>query len=111
MPIVKDTVPGATAPKGGHLGILTDELRQEIFAVERGNTVYIIEDPTKADKIFRFILLSASHKRLVFKCHCGNPKCSAVYTFTASKQGQHLSPGASAAGAPSPKAGSPTGQS
>lgn len=91
MPIVKDRTHSAPAPKGGHLGILTDELTQEIFAVERGNTVYIIEDPTKADKVFRFLLVSASHKRLVFKCHCGNPKCTAVYTFTASKSGQHLS--------------------
>jgi hypothetical protein len=100
---IKDAVPEADGPskRGGHLGVLINAEPPEIMAVERGHTVYIIEDPTKADKIFRFVLVSATHKRLVFKCHCGNPKCTAVYTFTASKNGRHISVDASAASAPS----------
>jgi hypothetical protein len=109
--LVKDAVPEAHAPKGGHLAVLTNAERQEVMAIERGHTIFIIEDPKRADKIFRFILVSATNKRLVLKCHCGNPKCTAVYTYTASKRGQHLSPSASAADAHLQKVVSQTGQS
>lgn len=90
MPFVPKEIEG-TAPTKPHFTVLTDESGLAM-AIPPGATMFIVEDPTRMDKVFPLILLSVSRRRIVFACGCGNASCTRKYVYTLARGlGHHSS--------------------
>ncbi len=87
MPFVKWDIEGEP-PDQPHLGLLTDNSGAAI-AIPPGATMYLILDPSRADKVIPLVLFKVSLKKLEFLCACGNRKCSKRYVFVAQNKGFH----------------------
>lgn len=71
------------APKEPHMALLAKDLTA--IAIPRGATLYIIEDPSRADKILPLVLKRAAMKRLDFYCACGREGCKDEYRYVLEK--------------------------
>lgn len=90
MPRIQyDTSGPEKPPDKPHFVLRVGEMGEEGIAIPPGASLNIIEDATDSKKWFPLVLLQVNHKRIVFKCDCGRKGCNAVYTFTASRQGNH----------------------
>lgn len=87
MPIVKSNIEG-DAPSEPHLALYTDESGLAT-AIPPGATLFLVEDPSRADKVFPMILLSVSKKALLFACACGDASCTRKYKFVNNVSGMH----------------------
>lgn len=85
MPYVPKELQGI-APVQPHLALLTDE-HGGVTAIPPGATIFIIEDPTKLDRIFPMILAKVTRRSIHFICGCG--KCRRTYVYTLSSAGGH----------------------
>ncbi len=75
-------------PVGAHLAVLTDDTGHAM-ALPVGCTMYIIEDPTRADKTFPVVLARVNRRVIEFLCACGNPSCTRKYRFVNNVSGWH----------------------
>ncbi len=88
MPFVEDSSQLGSPPKEPHLAIETDT---GLFtAIPPGGHIALVEDPNRYDGIFKLILLSVHHNKLVFRCGCGQAECSRVVTFKGTWKGRHV---------------------
>lgn len=76
-----------TPPKKAFLGICTKS--GTIMPIEPNAVMAIVTDATDPQAIYPMALTKVTLKALTFVCACGDPECSAVYTYTASRQGRH----------------------
>jgi len=89
MPFAPSSIEG-DVPEGAHLAVLTDESGLAT-AIPRGATVYLIEDPTRADRIFPMVLYSVSKTKIVFLCGCGERGCTRRYDYALTRKlGHHV---------------------
>jgi hypothetical protein len=94
MPVVRD--PNnllGDVPDQPHLGLITDETGAAI-AIVPGASMMIIEDPSRADKVFPVVLAKVAFKSgvpdyLLFICACGEIGCSRNYRFKCTTGGWH----------------------
>jgi hypothetical protein len=56
----------ASAPKGGHFALLASESGARL-AIRPGASLWLVEDPSQADKIFPLTLKRVSVKSIVFQ--------------------------------------------
>lgn len=75
------------APEGSHLAVLTDVGTVRAFPV--GTTFVFIGDADDKETWIPMVLIKATMKRWAFRCACGKPKCTQVYTYSVSRQGHH----------------------
>lgn len=88
MPSEPDHIPREVdPPKGSFLGIWTTQ--NTINPLPNGTVLAIVGDASDPSTIVPLVLQKASIKRIVASCACGDPKCSLIITFTASRQGSH----------------------
>lgn len=64
MPLERSQLEAA-GPDGPHLALLMDESGMRV-AIPPGASLWVVEDKSKADKIFPLTLKSVSHKKLTF---------------------------------------------
>lgn len=80
---------GAKAPKGGHLAVLTNSKTMEVQAIQPGNVMFIIDNPTRVDSVMPLVLTQVDRHGITFKCGCGQPQCSRKVQFKAKWAGHH----------------------
>ncbi len=56
----------AKAPEGGHFALLYSETGARL-AIRPGASLWLVEDPSQADKIFPLVLKKVSVKKLIFQ--------------------------------------------
>ena len=74
-------------PSKPFLGICTKA--GTIMPIEPNAVMAIVLDANDDSKVYPMALTKVTLKALTFVCACGDPECSAVYTYTASRQGRH----------------------
>lgn len=90
MPIERSHLEGE-APSEPHLLILVGAEGEVGMwtALPRGASITLVEDPSKADKIFPMVLYKVSRKALDFVCACGQTSCNRRIRFVANVSGWH----------------------
>ena len=84
----EERLPGEIEPpKKPFLGLFSKG--GTIYPIEPNAVMAIVLDATKPETIYPMALTKVSLKALTFACACGDPECSAIYTYTASRQGRH----------------------
>jgi hypothetical protein len=58
-------------------------------AIPVGSLMYIVEDPTRRDRVFPLVLAKVGIKALHFRCACGMKDCTRTYKFSATQAGYH----------------------
>ena len=86
MPIVEEST-RIEAPREPHLGLLVRG--GTVCPIPPGAMIYVVEDPTRADKVMPLVLAKVSAKAIDFVCGCGQPKCSRRIRYRAEKSGHH----------------------
>jgi hypothetical protein len=76
------------APEGAHLAVVTSATG-EALAVPVGATIFLVEDPTRPDKIIPMILTKVSTKTWRFLCGCGQRECNRVMEYRLTAKGHH----------------------
>lgn len=88
MPIqIRSDIEG-DVPNEPHLALLTDDTGLAT-AIPVGATLYIVEDASRADKVFPVVLAKVSRRAIVFVCACGEPNCNRTYRYVNNVQGWH----------------------
>ncbi len=84
MPLVpKDTE--TEGPAVGHFALLIDNSGMRL-AIPPGASLWLVEDKTKAEKVYPLVLKKVSLKRLVFELHQGDGTVTEyVYQLTGAK--------------------------
>lgn len=66
MPIIREEGKGAPPPKGPHLAIVFDKAGR-MLPLPPGTQLFLVEDPSRPDRIFPMVIKKVSHKALVFE--------------------------------------------
>lgn len=66
MPIIRDEGKGAPPPKEAHLAVIFDRAGR-MLPLPPGTQLFLVEDPSRPDKIFPMVIKKISHKALVFE--------------------------------------------
>jgi hypothetical protein len=60
------------------------------MAIKREHVLWIVEDPRmERARAYPTRVETATRRKLVLKCACGDPKCSLRYEFTGHTSGRH----------------------
>lgn len=97
MPIIHEKGEGNPPPKGPHLAIVFDKAGR-MLPLPPGTQMFLVEDPSRPDKIFPLILKKVSHKALVFELEgteyryvlqSGKPQTSEAYARMLKNRGSN----------------------
>lgn len=86
MPIQKPTFDGET-PQEPHLAVMVSEV--EALPIIPGMKLFLVFDPHRVDRVVPVYLAKFNRQNMVFRCNCGNPKCTRVLKYQLKVEGHH----------------------
>lgn len=54
-----------------------------------GAQLILVPDPERLDRATPVFLAKLTREKLVFRCNCGNPRCTRVLEYTLAVKGEH----------------------